>query len=829
MELLGRDREKRGTDRKITKLLDKIEALRHEHEALLEVIELGADESSGESERDCLIRTGRLNPLEHVPTTSSPRSPTTSRFVTSISSPLPDFTNLSDEDDQDNLYFDDFHDESFVRRIKRFKPTENEKSVIQVDGTFLMPQDLWEKLFNYQKTSVKWLWELHKQGFGGILGDEMGLGKTLQAIAFLAGLYTSNLYANCALIVCPATVLKQWAQEFHRWFPDIRVCIFHSSCNTIEQPSRTLRSMYTKSNVVLTSYSLMQIYQDFFLKLDWFYLILDEGHKIRNPEAKITLACKSIRTPHKICLTGTPIQNNLLELWSLVDFVSPGKLGSLSVFKTEFAIPINMGGYSNAGPLQIQTSYKCACTLRDLIRPLLLRRWKKDVAQHLPSKVEHVCLCQITEFQRQLYEDYLSSSQLSGILSGTINMLVGIDTLRKICNHPFLLRGSSSWSDSDDEITAHLSPFELSGKYKVLRELLVGWKRENHKVLIFCQTRQMLDLLEVFMKSFPSFSYCRMDGATDVSKRSSIVDRFNNDPTLFCFLLTTKVGGIGINLTGASRVVIYDPDWNPSTDLQARERAWRYGQTRDVQICRLITAGTIEEKIYHRQIFKQILTNRILHNPKLSRFFKPSDIHDLFSLSVQDMKPSSIPDLASPSSAVSSADQPEVPLPHKEAPTDGILDSLFTAAGVKIKIHEEVVNAFSTPDATFLNREAEKIVSHSMKLLQESNPYPEQLYVLSKSVPMLTSERAEMSDVSASPSTPRRNIDQDEVNPLAKMLVAFLKSNNGSATTDQILGEFENKINPADAILFRQLLKAVATLTPVNSTSKTWVLKSSLL
>jgi DNA excision repair protein ERCC-6 len=363
------------------------------------------------------------------------------------------------------------------------------------------------------------------------------------------------------------------------------------------------------------------MYEEELLPIKWSYCVLDEGHQIRNPDAEITICCKKLKTCHRIVLTGTPIQNNLIELWSLYDFVYPGRLGTLPVFKTQFAVPISIGGYANANNIQVQTAYKCACILRDFISPYLLRRMKIDVAHELPKKNEQVLFCKLTPFQRKQYEMYLKSDDVGNIMNGNMHVLAGIDILRKICNHPDLL---------SNDIDNYGKP-ERSGKMMVVKSLLKLWKDQNHRVLLFCQTRQTLSILEIMVR-YQGYSYYRMDGNTPIKDRAGLVDRFNQDDSIFVFLLTTKVGGLGINLIGADRVVIFDPDWNTSTDMQARERCWRLGQKKTVTIYRLMTSGTIEEKIYHRQIFKQFLTNKILKDPRQRRFFKSNDLHDLFTL-----------------------------------------------------------------------------------------------------------------------------------------------------------------------------------------------------
>ncbi|THC99223.1 hypothetical protein EYZ11_001311 [Aspergillus tanneri] len=506
------------------------------------------------------------------------------------------------------------------------------------DNSYRLPGDIHPLLFDYQKTGVQWLWELQQQQVGGIIGDEMGLGKTIQVIAFLAGLQYSKKLTKPAIVVCPATVMKQWVNEFHRWWPPFRVSILHTSGSgmvnirneasredalltqirdTRSNPSslkagrRVVKRVIEEGHVLVTTYSGLQTYAPLLIPVEWGCAILDEGHKIRNPNTSITIHCKELRTPHRIILSGTPMQNNLTELWSLFDFVFPMRLGTLVNFRNQFEFPIRQGGYANASNLQVQTATKCAETLKDAMSPYLLQRFKIDVAADLPKKSEQVLFCKLTKLQRQAYKAFLGSEEMQSILRGRRQVLYGVDILRKICNHPDL-QGHKLHSHQTNYGNA-----AKSGKMQVVKSLLELWRDTGHKTLLFTQHRIMLDILEKF----------------------SMVDEFNNDPNLHVFLLTTKVGGLGVNLTGADRVIIYDPDWNPSTDIQARERAWRLGQKREVTVYRLMTAGTIEEKIYHRQIFKQFLTNKILKDPKQRQTFQLSDLHDLFSLGDDDQGP----------------------------------------------------------------------------------------------------------------------------------------------------------------------------------------------
>jgi DNA excision repair protein ERCC-6 len=526
----------------------------------------------------------------------------------------------------------------------------------QFDNDLKLPGDIYPALFDYQKTGVQWLGELYSQQVGGIIADEMGLGKTIQIISFLAALHYSKKLTKPIIVVAPATVLRQWVNEFHRWWPPLRVSILHSSGSGMlnvgsEGRMEEIEEMYSygrrdkkppksqkaakkivdrvvkDGHVLVTTYAGLQTYSDVLIPVDWDYAVLDEGHKIRNPNTAITIYCKELRTPNRVILSGTPMQNNLIELWSLFDFVFPMRLGTLVNFRQAFEVPIKIGGYANATNLQVLTATKCAETLKAAISPYLLQRLKVDVASDLPKKSEQVLFCKLTKPQREAYEMFLASDEMKSILNRTRQSLYGIDILRKICNHPDLLdprlRGKPGyrWGNPNK-----------SGKMQVVKALLEMWKRFGHKTLLFSQGVLMLNILENFVKAMPGVNYLRMDGSTNIKDRQTLVDRFNTDPDLHVFLLTTKVGGLGVNLTGANRVIIFDPDWNPSTDVQARERAWRLGQKREVTIYRLMTAGTIEEKIYHRQIFKQFLTNKILKDPKQRQTFQMKDLYDLFTL-----------------------------------------------------------------------------------------------------------------------------------------------------------------------------------------------------
>ncbi|XP_076160397.1 uncharacterized protein LOC143143236 isoform X3 [Ptiloglossa arizonensis] len=547
---------------------------------------------------------------------------------------------------------DDGDEQIYRQRVEESGHPKNEP-LHKVDNLLKVPKSIWKKLYKYQRVSVQWLWELHCRNLGGLLGDEMGLGKTVQVIAFLAGLDCSELLSDGGrfrglgptIIVCPATLMEQWLKHLHDWWPILRVVILHQS-GTYNDNLEYLMHSLKSGGILITSYSGVLKHKDLLVASQWHYVILDEGHKIKNPQAKVSKAVKEFSTPHRLLLTGSPMQNSLKELWSLFDFILPGKLGTLPAFLEHCASPITRGGYANATPLQEATALQVATMLRDAITPYMLRRTKNDVQHHvsLPKKNEQVLFCSLTEEQKNIYKNYLQSEDVSFILhekghmeSGRYraSLFIAVSALRKICNHPDLFLYTRQ-IDSEEDINESEESLEKfgywkrSGKMVVVRSLLKIWKKQGHRVLLFTQGRQMIHILESLVQS-EKYAYLRLDGTTPMTQRQETIHLFNRDPSYFVFLLTTRVGGLGVNLTGANRVIIYDPDWNPATDAQARERAWRIGQNKKVTIYRLITAGTIEEKIYHRQIFKLLLSNKVLEDPRQRRLFKTSDLVEFFN------------------------------------------------------------------------------------------------------------------------------------------------------------------------------------------------------
>ncbi len=459
---------------------------------------------------------------------------------------------------------------------------------------------------------------LFTQNKGGVLADEMGLGKTIQVLAFILTLFHNSL-AERILILSPLSVIFQWEEEIKKMFYDI--FNFQEDLDILlEFKSNSIHS----KKIYILGYDHFKIKckkNKGILSIPLDCVFLDEGHKIKNKDTQISILCKKINCDVRYVISGTPIQNNLTELWSIFDFVNSSLLGSFLDFKEEFVKNIKENN---------DLAYKYSILLRSLIEPFILRRLKKDVNAQLPGKKDKVLFCSLTPTQNNLYFDVLSRINRKthiDIQKNGKELLGDIDHLRKVCNHPRLI------INRDQHIINSCS------KMIALFDLLKKWKLNKNKVLIFTQTIQMQDLLILAFEHYnqnnlnnsesssDNFTFLKMNGTMPQVKRKQTIEEFNENASIFCFLLTTRVGGLGLNLVGADRIVIYDPDWNPTVDSQAKERIYRYGQKSDVEIYRLVCRNTLEEKIYQKQIYKDCLSKKILTDPMT---FIKKDMTDIF-------------------------------------------------------------------------------------------------------------------------------------------------------------------------------------------------------
>merc|ERR1719481_1966638 len=408
-------------------------------------------------------------------------------------------------------------------------------------------------------------------------------------------------------------------------------------------------------NLIITSYDIVRNDVEFFGSIKWNYLVLDEGHVIKNTKSKTAIAIRQLVASHRIILTGTPIQNGVLELWALFDFLMPGYLGTEKQFTAKYARPILNSRESKSSSKDQEAGALAMEALHRQTLPFILRRVKEDVLSDLPPKITQDYFCELSPLQVQLYEDF-TRSQAGQVASSSPNTHVfqALQYLKKVCNHPKLVL-TKSHPEYESVLGAHLNGnldnllnIEHSAKLSALKQLLTdlgiaGNNNEEqvvsqHRALVFCQLKTMLDILEtdLLKAHMPSVTYLRLDGSVPPSQRHSIVSKFNNDPSIDLLLLSTSVGGLGLNLTGADTVIFVEHDWNPMKDLQAMDRAHRIGQKKVVNVYRMITRATIEEKIMSLQQFK-IHTARTVISAENSTLesMQTDQVLDLFSLTAQ--------------------------------------------------------------------------------------------------------------------------------------------------------------------------------------------------
>ena len=437
----------------------------------------------------------------------------------------------------------------------------------------------------YQARGVGWLSFLEKWSLGACLADDMGLGKTLELIAFVLNLYNQNKLNKPALVVCPTSVLNNWEREVQKFAPTLSTVIHHGDNR---KKGKSFVKEIKDKNLVITSYSL--VYRDLktLQQVDWEGIVLDEAQNIKNPSAKQSQSVREIPAGFRIALTGTPVENKLSELWSILDFLNPGFLGTKTFFQKRFALPIEK--YGDRQSLNI---------LRSLVRPFILRRLKTDtnIIQDLPEKQEMNVFCGLTTEQADIYQKLVDESMESidnaeGIQRHGL-VLTLLMRLKQLCNHPEL-------TDSKNQKVTKLAPNfgNRSGKLMRLAEMLEVVVEEDDRALIFTQFAQWGKLLKLYLETTLKTEVLFLYGATKRAQRQEIIDRFQNDPNgPKIFILSLKAGGTGLNLTRANHVFHVDRWWNPAVENQATDRAFRIGQKRNVQVHKFVTSGTLEEKI----------------------------------------------------------------------------------------------------------------------------------------------------------------------------------------------------------------------------------------
>lgn len=558
----------------------------------------------------------------------------------------------------------------------------------QVDD-YKLALELKVTLRRYQQEGINWLAFLKRFKLHGILCDDMGLGKTLQASAIVASDTVERLALKGeknhlhSLIVCPSTLVGHWAFEIEKF-------IDSSVLNPLQyvgspQERSLLRNQFGKFNIILTSYDVIRKDIDFLGHILWNYCILDEGHIIKNAKSKVTIAVKQLKAEHRLILSGTPIQNNVLELWSLFDFLMPGFLGSERQFQSTYGKPLLAARDAKCSAKDAEAGALAMEALHKQVMPFLLRRTKDEVLADLPEKIIQDRYCDLSPVQLKLYEQFSHSEakkEISTLVetcgssdpkddapstsNASSHVFQALQYLLKLCSHPLLAIGDMP----PDRIASHLSECvpdskdiksclhdlhhapKLVALQEILEECGIGIagsgsesitvaEGSQHRVLIFAQHKAFLDIIEkdLFQTHMKSVTYLRLDGSVEPSRRFDIVKAFNSDPTIDVLLLTTHVGGLGLNLTSADTVVFVEHDWNPMRDHQAMDRAHRLGQRKVVNVHRLIMRGTLEEKIMGLQKFKVSVANAVINAENASlNSMDTTQLLDLFTPSATSGK-----------------------------------------------------------------------------------------------------------------------------------------------------------------------------------------------
>ncbi|XP_020578649.1 switch 2 [Phalaenopsis equestris] len=560
-----------------------------------------------------------------------------------------------------------------------------ESPVVQV------PASINCRLLEHQREGVKFLYGLYKNDHGGVLGDDMGLGKTIQTIAFLSAVLGKDQASqDChidgnkgpVLILCPTSVLRNWENELSEW-GNIRVAVYHG-------PNRDLiieKLVVHTVEIVLTSFDTFRNQDQILTGIQWEIVVVDEAHRLKNEKSQFYKSCLGIKTSRRYGLTGTIMQNKILELFNLFDWFLPGSLGTREHFREFYDEPLKHGQRLSAPQRFIRIADERKQHLVTVLHKYLLRRTKEETIGHLMlGKQDNVVFCAMSDLQKRVYKRMLELPEIQCLVNKDLPCSCGspltqvecckrivpdgiiwsylhrdnpegcdscpfclvlpcLIKLQQISNHLELIKPNSKdevdkqkkdaelasavfgadiglvGGNAQTENFLGLSDAEHCGKMQALEKLMFHWLRSGDKILLFSYSVRMLDILEKFLIR-KGYCFSRLDGSTPMSLRQSLVDEFNTSPSKQVFLISTRAGGLGLNLVSANRVVIFDPNWNPAQDLQAQDRSFRYGQKRHVVVFRLLAAGSLEELVYTRQIYKQQLSNIAVSGKVEKRYFE---------------------------------------------------------------------------------------------------------------------------------------------------------------------------------------------------------------
>merc|ERR1712156_1262686 len=478
------------------------------------------------------------------------------------------------------------------------------------------------KLKEYQIKGLEWMVSLNNNNLNGILADEMGLGKTIQTIALLTYLMEMKKNMGPYLVIVPLSTLSNWTLEAAKWAPSMTTVAYKGSPAARRAVQGVIRS--GRFNVLVTTYEYIIREKALLSKLRWKYMIIDEGHRMKNHNNKLTTTINTCyTTAHRILLTGTPLQNKLPELWALLNFLLPSIFKAVDTFEQWFNAPFAITG--EKVELNEEETILIIRRLHKVLRPFLLRRLKKDVESQLPDKVEYVIKCEMSGLQRKLYQHMqergimlqdTSIAKKPGGASGAKALMNTIMQLRKLCNHPFMFQqveeSYAKHIGSPMDIVQGPDIYRSAGKFELMDRILPKLKASGHRVLMFCQMTQCMTIIEDYF-NFKGYRFLRLDGMTKADERADMLKVFNSkDSEYFIFLLSTRAGGLGLNLQTADTVVIFDSDWNPHQDLQAQDRAHRIGQKNEVRVLRLMTVNSVEERILAAAKYKLNMDEKVI-------------------------------------------------------------------------------------------------------------------------------------------------------------------------------------------------------------------------
>jgi superfamily II DNA or RNA helicase len=503
----------------------------------------------------------------------------------------------------DDLYENRNEEELSFALDEKYERLREFKNIPETEA----PHQLEPILRPYQLAGYRWLNYLNEVGWGGILADDMGLGKTIQALTMLDHYKKINETLN-AIVVCPTTLIYNWQNEIKKFTPSLTAHIHHGSTRT-----RNVEELKA-ANIVITTYGTLRSDIQLLLKLKFDYVVLDESQAIKNPSSKVTKAASLLHATNKVCMSGTPLQNNTFDIFAQMNFLNPGLLGTMEFFRNEFANPIDKFG--DQEPKE---------HLRKLLYPFILRRTKEQVAKDLPEKTEQILFCEMEKEQRKIYDAYRNSYREKimgtideqGIGKSQLTILQGLMKLRQICDSPAIL-------NEEDKFPNHSIKLD-----ELTREITenIG----DHKALIFSQFLGMLALIKqkLIENNIP---YEYFDGSTSAPDREKAIQNFQNNDECRVFLISLKAGGVGLNLTAADYVYIVDPWWNPAVEQQAIDRTHRIGQTKNIFAYRMICIDTIEDKILQLQERKKILAKELIaDDANFVKALSKQDVEYLFS------------------------------------------------------------------------------------------------------------------------------------------------------------------------------------------------------